>query len=373
MGIGHTTKWFSSDMGGAGGITNAEGQVISGILNKCLVTGFGSITVDSIVVSGGIATITKSGGHGFLNNQVIEIDGATPSALNDQHRFTRINANVGTIPVDGISDQTATGTITAKTPSLGFSSVYSDTNVAVYQGNAVNGYRHYLKVDDQSTAQPRVRGYVTMSDINTGTEPYPSDSQMSGGGYFPKPSSAAPSHWVLIGNDRGFYISVKYSTTGYFVSFFGDIQEHYGYEDPYLSILWSTNNTSSGHISYMLAYYSYSYCWSPRNYQKALGSGTRLSALGPVSYSGGSQTSVLYFTYPPVIPGAGLVVFRPTLLVEVAGQIRGIIPGYCCLIANCRTAFNTGDIIDINGFSDKIMFLQDYNLGAFGVSIEGWA
>lgn len=372
MGIGHTTKWFSSDMGGAGGITNAAGQVISGILNKCLVTGFGSITVDSIVVSGGIATITKSGGHGFLNNQVIEIDGATPSALNDQHRFTRIDANTGTIPVDGISDQTATGTITAKTPSLGFSSVYSETNVAVYQGNAINGYHHYLRVDDQSTSPPRVRGYVTMSDINTGTEPYPSDSQMSGGGYFPKTSSATAYPWVLIGNDRGFYISVKYSSTGYLVSFFGDVQDHYGYEDPYLSILWSTNNSTTGYISYLYAS-SFATCWSPRNYQKTLGSGIKLSALGPGNYSGGNQAPASYFTYPPVVPGAGLAVFRPVLLVEVVGQIRGIIPGYCCFVANCKSAFNTGDIIDIVGFSDKIMFLQDFNVGAFGVSIEGWA
>lgn len=372
MSIGHTTKWFSSDMGGAGGITNAAGQVISGILNKCLVTGFGSITVDSIVVSGGIATITKSGGHGFLDNQVIEIDGATPSALNDQHRFTRINANTGTIPVDGISDQTATGTITAKTPSLGFSSVYSATNVAVYQGNAINGYKHYLRVDDQSTASPRVRGYVTMQDINTGTEPYPSDSQMSGGGYFPKTYSATPYHWVLIGNDRCFYISVKYSGSGYLVSFFGDIQEHYGYEDPYLSILWSTNNTNTGFITYLNSY-SNSACWSPRSYEKTLGSGIRLSALGLGGYSGSAYAPVSYFTYPPVVPGGGLIASRPVLLVEYKGQIRGIIPGYCCFVANCGTGFNTGDIIDITGFPDKIMFLQDYNIGAFGVSIEGWA
>ena len=372
MSIGHTTKWFSSNMNGAGGITNAAGQVISGILNKCLVTGFGSITVDSIVVSSGIATITKSGGHGFLDNQVIEIDGATPSALNEQHRFTRINANTGTIPVDGISDQTATGTITAKTPSLGFSSVYSDTNVAVYQGNAINGYKHYLKVDDQSTSQPRVRGYVTMSDINTGTEPYPRNTQMSGGGYFPKGSSETADHWVLIGNDRGFYISVNRSGVGYLVSFFGDIQEHYGYEDPYLSILWSTNSSGTGYISHLFVS-SDAVCWSPRNYSKALGGGVRLAGLGPGNFSGGNQPPVSSFTYPPIVSGAGLAAFRPVLLAEYNGQIRGIIPGYCCFIANCRTAFNTGDIIDIAGFSDKIMFLRDASIGAFGVSIEGWA
>jgi hypothetical protein len=52
-----------------------------------------------------------------------------------------------------------------------------------------------------------------MSDIDTGTEPFPTDAQVSGGLYFVKNEGTPNRPWVLVGNDRFFWFTVGTSDT----------------------------------------------------------------------------------------------------------------------------------------------------------------
>jgi len=54
-----------------------------------------------------------------------------------------------------------------------------------------------------------------MSDVDTGTGPFPTDAQLSGGGFILKSNTAdaVARPWYLIGNDSTFYFLVDHTTT----------------------------------------------------------------------------------------------------------------------------------------------------------------
>lgn len=224
-------KYFDSTMAGAPALSGTAGALIA-VLDACLVNGFGTVTLDSLVVAGNVATGTVSGGHGFAMiggavGPVIRIAGATPSALNGDWRLASVpGATTLTFATSGIGDQTATGTITAARPPLGFAKAFSGTNKAAYRAIAETSSRLYLRVDDTSTTSARVRGYETMSDVDTGTGPFPLDAQYSGGLYWGKSSAASATAraWRVIGDHEGFVLSIlQDGSNGWIAGYCGDI------------------------------------------------------------------------------------------------------------------------------------------------------
>ena len=261
--------YFNSTMSGAPSLNNAVNTAIS-VLDACLVDGFGSVTVNSLVVASDVATATVSGGHQFAmignTGPVIRISGANPPALNGDWRVTVISPTVFTFATTGITDQTATGTISAKRAPAGFSKVFSDTNKAVYRSDDVTGNRHYLRVDDSIGANARLRGFETMSDVDTGTGPFPTDAQLSGGAYLHKSSAATNRAWFLISDGLMVYFicdasGVWGSGTGGFI--FGD-PIPYKTPDPYATCLIAGNAASASAFCYSLT--SSNGAWMPRSY-----------------------------------------------------------------------------------------------------------
>ena len=191
--------------------------------------GYGSVTLDSLVVASNVATCTKSTGHGFTaigsTGPVIRVSGSTPAGLNADWRITVVSSTVFTFVTTGISDQTATGTIAAKRAPAGFSKAFSATNKAAYRSDDVTGTRLYCRIDDTGTTNARVRGYEAMSDVDTGTGLFPTDAQISGGGYVPKSSSASAVAWTLVSDGRMIYLLTQYSNGSYWEGgfVFGDI------------------------------------------------------------------------------------------------------------------------------------------------------
>lgn len=206
--------YFASTMSGAPSLNNAVNTAVA-VLDACLVDGFGSVTVDSLVVASDVATATVSGGHQFAmvgnTGPVIRISGANPPALNGDWRVTVTSSTVFTFATMGITDQTATGTISAKRAPAGFSKAFSGTNKAAYRSDDVTGNRHYLRVDDSIGANARLRGFETMSDVDTGTGPFPTDAQISGGLYLGKSSSATVRAWFLISDGLMVYFMADYT------------------------------------------------------------------------------------------------------------------------------------------------------------------
>jgi len=121
-------------------------------------------------------------------------------------------------------------------PAAGWTKSFSGTNLAAYRMATTGGATGmYLRVDDTGTTTSRVVGYETMSDVNTGTNVFPTTAQLSGGGWVWKSSTAdaVARPWCLIAdntNSRSFYLIIEpdqttFGTSGTFnnVTFFGDI------------------------------------------------------------------------------------------------------------------------------------------------------
>jgi hypothetical protein len=116
------------------------------LLDKVLVDGYVPVAVSGIIVEGGVATMTLSN-HPFSQyndhaddilepqiGPILAISGATPSALNGEHRCLVAGEHTLTFETTA-PDGNATGTITAKVPPLGWEKVYHDAVIhqAVYR------------------------------------------------------------------------------------------------------------------------------------------------------------------------------------------------------------------------------------------------
>ena len=207
-------KWFSSDMRGAPTISGTAGSRIAA-LDACLITGFGAVTATGVTVSGGIATVGVPSGQTFAQHAVVLISGATPSALNGEHRVLTSSSTQITFATTA-ADGAATGTIEIRyAPVGGWDKVFTGTNKAVYRSADVASPRHYLRVDDTGTLTARVRGFESMTDVDTGTGPFPTDAQMSGGGYWHKSTtaSAAAVRWKMFGDSQMMLLAVAAGST----------------------------------------------------------------------------------------------------------------------------------------------------------------
>lgn len=175
-----------------------------GVLDAFLLTGFGAVTALSVTVAGGIATAQLQAGDTFEKHCVVLIAGATPSQLNGEGRvLTATNASISwaTTAADGV----ATGTITIRVaPVGGWEKLFAGTNKAVYRSIDPLGSGFCLRVDDSGTTTLRVRGFESMSDVDTGVGPFPTDAQISGGGWWLKSSvaSSAAVRYDLIADSR---------------------------------------------------------------------------------------------------------------------------------------------------------------------------
>ena len=246
-----TVKYFDSTMSGAPALSGTAGTLI-GVLDACLINGFGTVTLNSLVVSNNVATATVNAGHQLTMigtiGPVITIAGATPSGLNGEWRLASVpNSTTCTFVTSGISNQTATGTITIKRSGVGQTKLYSGTNKAVYQ-NAGTGF--CLRVDDSTTGSATVRGYETMTDVDTGDSPFPTVAQLATM-YWRKSSTTDGTvrPWWMTADSRAFWLFIA-STAGYANAYavvhFGDFISAHS-SDPYAcSIIGSSSSANSG-------------------------------------------------------------------------------------------------------------------------------
>lgn len=266
-----SVKYFSSTMPGAPVLSGTAGALIA-VLDACLVTGLGLKTVDSLVVFGGAATMNISTGHSAVEGGVVNVSGASPAGLNGDKRVVSVTTNTIVFDATGISNTTATGTITTKVAPAGWTKEYGNATVAAYRG-AAGGTQFYLRVDDTGTVSARVLGYEGMTDVNSGTNPFPTEAMRAGGGYWPKSDSAstAARPWILVADDRGFYLNVGHQTAYLGAGptvFFGDV------------VSLSATDTYQCGLQYMGSLASVNYA---TNYLEALGAA--YSSPGPFAFA----------------------------------------------------------------------------------------
>ena len=372
MSANTTVKYFHAQQPSAPTVNGTQGTLIS-MLDACLVNGFGLKSVDSLVVSDGIATATISTGHSLQENMVGLFAGATPTGLNGEKRILSTTNTTVTFDATGISDQTATGTITVKVAPLGWDKVYSATNVAVYRPASSEATRFYLRVDESTSGvEAEVQGYETMTDATTGTKPFPYTT-----GYWPKSSDTTTDarDWTVIGDHRTVHVHLNcVSTTSYpdFARLNGNVWSFGDFKslkpaDANACAIHTTNvnqyyvnNTQYGSLEYTQQppYTSYNnQAYAPRN---ALGVGSPSNLFliwdGPCQQSNNSgHQDLTYYAYPNTSDNS-LMLWRG-LYVEFLGgsstggnaNIRGRTRGVYRTPQKAASSFSQRDIISGTG------------------------
>lgn len=225
-----SVKFFTDEMAGAPVVSGTAGALIAA-LDACLVDGFGSKTATSLVVSGGTATATFAGGASAAQPQsVILVAGVTGGMtdLNGEQKVLTVSSTTVTFAT-ALADGTASGTISFKMAPLGWTKVYSGTNKAVYKPSAVEASSALLRVDDSGTTSARVRMYESMTDIDTGTNPAPTDAKVSGGLYWWKSDTAsgAARRYTIYGDGRNVYVGLApYTSNIHTIFAFGDLDSY---------------------------------------------------------------------------------------------------------------------------------------------------
>ncbi|MFN4325246.1 MAG: hypothetical protein ACK4FP_05100 [Azonexus sp.] len=318
-------KHFLSSHAGAPVLSGTAGSLIA-VLDTCLVNGYNLLTLDSLVVVNGVLTGTKAG-HGFVPDQVIATT-ANETDLTGEWTVTTTTSNTFNAVATGVPNTVGTGTLTAKAAPLGWSKVYSGTNKAVYRSNDPTSTGMYLRVDDTGTTSGRVVGYETMTDVDTGTGPFPTSSQMSGGLYWAKSAQTGTTArlWKLFGTSKKFDFFPRVDngahTTRHYP--FGDfVSEKPG--DAYQCLIsgdWSYN-ISVGYSAIGTNNFPVVNAYAPRSYNQ-LGTSVQLgTGFGGVSPSGASGNPAY-----PSLANNGLILSHILLREHTANVMRALsIPG----------------------------------------------
>ncbi|WP_043007348.1 hypothetical protein [Comamonas testosteroni] len=196
-------KWAHSSMRGAPVISGTAGTLISA-LRAFLITGFAAVNAVSASALDGIATIVLPSGQSFDEYSVVLLSGALAG-----------EARVLTSSSDRITVATTapngpiTGSLSVRyAPVGGWEELFAGAkaNVAVFRSIDPTGSRMFLRVDDSGSTFARVVGYESMTDIDTGTGPFPSAAQGAGGGYWHRAQSAGAVavRWKLVGDSKFF-------------------------------------------------------------------------------------------------------------------------------------------------------------------------
>ncbi|CAN7592372.1 hypothetical protein LJR175_004393 [Variovorax sp. LjRoot175] len=351
-----SVKNFNSSMANAPVLSGTAGSLIA-LLDACLKDGFNTVALSSLVVAGGVATATYTGTHAALVDSVVLIAGVTggPTGWADLNGEQKIVTKPGATSVTfatALPDGTATGTITMKMAPLGFTKPFTGTNKAAYKSSDPASTGCYLRIDDAGTTSCRVVGYETMTDVDTGTGPFPTAAQMSGGGYWAKSSAAnsTANTWALVGDGRFFLLFVApYSgaTPAWFNGFtrgFGDPIAYKPAGDAYFCAL---NYAGASGISTM--------------HDGCFDVGTAVQTATPRSYTG-LGSSALHASYPytgigsapsgsdstmgifPSLVDATLRLARRYLASGTGQPARGELPGlFHVPQSECMNTFRTLD------------------------------
>ena len=122
-------KFYFSTNNNAPQLQNTYGSMI-GALDACLVNGISIGAVSTLTAVGTTVTAVFSTAHNLMQYQVLKITGANQAEYNGEHRIltvpndTSVTFQLATSP----SVTTASGSITASLPSLGWEKPFSSIN-----------------------------------------------------------------------------------------------------------------------------------------------------------------------------------------------------------------------------------------------------
>lgn len=226
----------------------------------------------------------------------------------------------------------------------GWAKAFSGTNLAAYRP-PVGGNRFYLRIDDTGTTNGRAVGYESMSDVNTGVAGFPTETQFAGGMYWPKSNTADATArpWIIAATDRMLIMHVSSSTianaTNASICIFGDIKSYKAgdiYGTIHVGAATSAPTTSNRFEQVTVSvtgaaapahYITRSYAQTGGSL--AVGKHTDAAKASGSIVMGGASSVLVY----PNGPDGGLYM-APLWIHEIAGHVRGTIPGLWCPLHN---------------------------------------
>lgn len=326
-----------------GAVTTGAASLITN-LDACIVNGVNSSgTGWSASYAGGTITYSKTA-HGMPIGPglVLTISGFSPSGYNatavqcvatDANTITRAASDPGSSP--------ATGTATVLRSPLtvsgnAWTKSYSGTNLASYtQPAGTNGFA--LGVSDDAAQNSRIRGFETASAAGpadaSGTNPFPTAAQLTGGGYFYRSSvnDATARPWLMVSNGKIIYFfnqqtGVSGVGNGWF---FGDLKNYLG-SDTYASVMVcdiaaSATTTSIRIWNHTVSLAATSGHWLTRTFA---GTGTAVTAGkhgNPAFMNGATEVGANGIVYAGNVEGG--LMLTPLWISEGTNGIRGHLPG----------------------------------------------
>lgn len=358
-----SVKFFNEGMPGAPVLNGVAGSLI-GLLDACLCTGFGLRSATSLVVSGGVATLTLASDakNANLLRSVVLVNGVTGAltALNGEQRVTFASPTelkFATAAADG----TATGAITVKTAPAGWEKKFPGANTAAFKSLDVASLGAHLWVNDAGTLNANVRLYENMTWVDAGTGAAPTVAESAAGAFWVKSAAANANanRWDFFADSRsGYYCPVPGSggnTTfvGQASYFFGDVLAYksgdafaaavFGAASApgalvnYGSVLYGGQGGSSAMIRFLRSYTGLGLAVSAYAVPMA-GSGSQASGADaqqgafPAPTDGGLRLSKMHCT-EAAASGATAI-------------LRGEMPGvYYCPQTGLHTSFQRGDMV----------------------------
>lgn len=135
-----------------------------------------------------------------------------------------------------------TGNAYGSTPCAGWTRSFTGTNKAVYRTGVGDARMYYRILDDGSLGlgakEASLRGYETMSDVDTGTGPFPTVAQQTNGLQVPKSNTAdtAVRRWFAAADSRSciFFTEPNAKWIG---MYFGEITSFKTTTDAYAAIV----------------------------------------------------------------------------------------------------------------------------------------
>ena len=223
MAFNYPVKWITNTMRGAPVMAGVVGARLA-IFDALLVSGWGALPATSVTVADGVGTATFASGS-FEPHAVVKISGATPALLNGEARVLSSTTNAITFETDAPNGP-ASGSIEVRYAPAGWERPHPTAgNVATYRSADPARLGGFLRLDDSHATLSRLRGYMSMSDLNNGSEMFPSASQFANGAGWPKSDvpNAAARAYVLAADSRALLEgTAHYSGTQIQTRFFGD-------------------------------------------------------------------------------------------------------------------------------------------------------
>lgn len=293
------THFFHSGMTGAPTNTAAAGSTLE-IIRSILVTGFNLRSVVSASVAGGVMTINYAAPHGYEDQVLIRLDGA-PGGSIVRRVTTAAGASSLTIPAPGFADGAVAGSLSTRVAPADWDEVFTGAGKAVFRSKVEGpgSTRFYYRfIDTAAGGTPRMlRGFESMTDVDTGAGPFPTSAQETGGGaQIFRPFIGGVLPWAAVADGRTVFVSLALYGAGPFASifFFGD-EERIGSADAFCAAV------GAGASQYSTSNY-----YRARN---AAGTSGSQVAAGHVPMWRGS-----YQPYPAAVEiGGGLVLQRPVI------------------------------------------------------------